>query len=323
MNKKDTYVVSANGDGDFATISETLSYVEHNHEAKEHLTIYIKNGLYKEKIMVTRGNLTFVGESNTGTILSYGDYAKMLLPDGSPYRTFHTYTMLIAANQITLKNLTIENTAGLGKDVGQAVALYVEGSRIKVEDVRLLGNQDTLFTGPLPHKPIEGKDFGGPMEGKERVVGKQYYKNCYIEGDIDFIFGSAVAVFEGCELFSKNLNQEINGYVTAASTYEGQEYGYVFIDCRFTSDAKEESVYLGRPWRNYAKTVLIGCELGNHIKREGWHDWNKEAARETVYYGEFKSVGPGASDENRVEWAHILTPEEAKQYTVEGILGDF
>lgn len=312
-----TIVVSKKGDGDFTTIGEALASIPR--ENKKQVLIKVKNGTYHEKLRVESPYVVIEGEATEETVISYDDHARKVFPSGEVYRTFNSYTVFVGASHVTFRNLTIENTAGLGKEVGQAVALYVEGDLVKVENVRLLGNQDTLFTGPLPWKPIEGNDFGGPMEGKPRIVGRQYYKDCYIEGDIDFIFGSAVAVFEGCELFSKNLDQEINGYVTAASTYEGQEFGYVFINCRFTSDAEQGTVYLGRPWRNYAKTVLIDCELGAHIAKEGWHDWNKEAARVTTFYAEWASTGEGADVESRVNWSHQLKEEELKKYTLENI----
>lgn len=313
-----TIVVSKCGNGEYTTISEAIQSI--SAQNKEEIVIKIKAGTYYEKVELYPSYVTLEGEDKNNTIISYDDYAKKQFPSGEMYRTFHSYTMFIAGSHIRIKNLTIENTAGLGEKVGQAVALYVEGDQVVVEGVRLLANQDTLFTGPLPHKPVEGSDFGGPMEGKERIVGRQYYKDCYIEGDIDFIFGSAVAVFEHCELFSKDLGKEVNGYVTAASTYEGQEYGYVFKHCRFTSDAKEGSVYLGRPWRNHAKTVLIHCELGAHIHPEGWHDWNKTEARNTTFYAEYESTGKGVEIANRVGWSHQLSEEEVTEYEINSIL---
>ena len=146
------------------------------------------------------------------------------------------------------------------------------------------------------------------------------YKNCYLEGDVDFIFGGATAYFEECEIKSLNRDQEVNGYITAASTPEGREYGYVFDRCRFTSDCPPETVYLGRPWRSFAKTVIMRSELGAHIKKEGGHDWNKEDAREQAFYAEYENYGPGATPESRVSWSHQLTKEEAERFTKEKVL---
>ena len=105
--------------------------------------------------------------------------------------------------------MTISNTAGFGEKVGQAIAVYAEGDRISFESCRILGHQDTLFTGPLPYKEIEKGGFKGPTEFAERKVGRQLYSSCYIEGEVDFIFGSAAATFEGCELFSLDCGKEI------------------------------------------------------------------------------------------------------------------
>lgn len=137
--------------------------------------------------------------------------------------------------------------------MGQALALYVDGDRILFDRCRMLASQDTIFTGPLPPKEIEPNGFIGPKQYAPRINGRHYYKDCFIRGDIDFIFGSATAYFENCELYSQDIGREINGYVTAASTPEGQEYGYVFEGCHFTGNCPPRSVYLGRPWRNLQK----------------------------------------------------------------------
>jgi pectinesterase len=312
-------IVSKDGNGQFKTIQAAIDSIPENNS--EEVEIYIKNGVYKEKISILKPYITLIGEDNEKTILTFDDYAKKLFPNGEAYRTFNTYTIFIRANDFTAKNLTIENSAGQGEIVGQAVAVYVEGDRSIFKGCRFLANQDTLFTGPLPPKPIESNNFGGPMEGKERIVGRQYYENCYIEGDIDFIFGSATAVFNKCEIFSKDINSEVNGYATAASTVQGREFGYVFFDCKLTSNAPAHTVYLGRPWRDYAKTVFINCLIGEHIKKEGWHSWDKPLAEKKTYYAEYKSYGPGASDTTRVSWSHILTDEEVNKYTISNILG--
>lgn len=311
-------IVSKDASGQFTTIQSAIDSISENNSEK--IEIYIKNGVYKEKISILKPFVTLIGEDKNQTIITYDDYAKKVFPTGELYRTFNSYSIFIEADNFTAKNITFENSAGSGEIVGQAVAVYVEGDRAKFKNCRLLGNQDTLFTGPLPPKPIEGNNFGGPMDGKERIVGRQYYEECYIEGDIDFIFGSATAVFNKCEIFSKNKSCDINGYVTAASTEEGKEFGYVFIDCKLTSNAKADSVYLGRPWRDYAKTAFINCYMGEHIRKEGWHSWNKPNAEKGTNYVEYNSYGPGASDTTRISWTHILTSEEAEKYKISTIL---
>ncbi len=137
-------------------------------------------------------------------------------------------------------------------------------------------------TGPEEYEP---GGFRGPTESAPRINGRQYYHNCYICGDIDFIFGSATAYFEGCTIASLGP-----GYVTAASTPEGQEYGYVFHDCRFAAEGcPQHAAYIGRPWRDYARVVLMDCAIGAHIHPAGFHDWGKEHAHGTVLFAEYHS----------------------------------
>ena len=205
--------------------------------------------------------------------------------------------------------------------MGQALALYVDGDRILFENCRFLGGQDTLFTGPLPPKEIEPDGFIGPKQHAPRVNGRHCYRNCYIEGDIDFIFGSATAYFENCECFSKDDGRPISSYVTAASTPEGQTYGYVMKNCRFTGNCPPASAYLGRPWRLFARTVFIECELDSHIRPEGWHNWNKPDAEKTSFYAEYGNYGPGAAAGQRVGWSHELRPRDLAVYTPENVLG--
>lgn len=311
--------VSKEGNGDFTNISHAL------HAAKQYsgevVTILIGKGTYREKLEILQDGITFCGEDVQETIITYDDYAQFLMEDGVKRGTFRTPTVFIDAKDFTAKNLTFQNTAGSGTKVGQALALYVDGDGMTFVNCRILGGQDTIFTAPLPPVPFEINGFKGPKEFAPRQMGKHYYKNCYICGDVDFIFGGATAYFEDCELFSNNLGKEINGYVTAASTPEGETYGYVFQSCRFTSNCPPASVYLGRPWRSFAKVVILNSEIGEHIKPEGWHDWGKEEAQDTVLFGEYGNKGVGASLEHREPWVKVLTSEEAKLYTREKVLG--
>ena len=311
--------VSQNGTKDAVTLQEAFALALQV-EAESAVEIRIEAGVYKEKLELERDNVTLIGESAETVSIEFDDYALFLMPDGIKRGTFRSYTLYVHGNQFKAKNITFKNTAGYGAKVGQAVAVYADGARMTFEQCRFLGRQDTLFTAPLPPTVIEWGGFRGPREHAPRDKGVHYYKNCYIEGDVDFIFGGATAFFEECEIKSLNRKEEINGYVTAASTPEGQKYGYVFDRCRFTSDCAPETVYLGRPWRSFAKTVILRSELGAHIKKEGWHDWNKEDARQQVFYAEFENFGPGASTDDRVAWSHQLTKEEAKQYTKELVL---
>lgn len=284
--------------------------------ADTHIIITIAPGTYKEKLVITTPNLIIKGNSDNAcdTILTYDDKALAIHEDGVKYGTFRSYSVFIDADNVTLANLTIENTAGSGPKVGQAVALYADGDCLSFENCRLLGHQDTLFTAPLPPHTYEAGGFRGPKESAPRRDGRHYYKNCYICGDVDFIFGSAAAFFEGCEIFSLRRGSEIGGYVTAPSTPEGKRYGYIFNNCRFTSDCPPESVYLGRPWRDFAKVVIMNSFLDAHIHKEGWHDWNKPHAHATTFFAEYNNYGPGADTSARASFVHVLGDEDATEY---------
>lgn len=312
--------VDQSGNAHFTSIQAALDSIKNDTSPVE---IFIKAGIYKERIELTRPNVTLLGETQSDTIITNDYYAKMTMEDGSFRRTFRSYSVFIDGKNITAKNLTFVNSSGLGKDVGQAIAVYAEGDLLSFINCSFLGSQDTLFTGPLPPKVIEPGGFTGPKEFAPRINSHQLYENCFIQGDIDFIFGSATAYFDRCEIFSQNIKEEINGYVTAPSTPKGQTYGYVFHECRFTSNCPEESVYLGRPWRDYAKAVFLNCDLGAHIKKEGFHDWDKKDAHENSFFAEYNNYGKGAAPLARAKWVKQLTDKEALFYTKEKVLEGF
>lgn len=310
--------IAADGTGDFPSVTQALASLPADSGGE--ITLYIHRGIYREQITLLRPRTTLLGESPEDTVLAFDLYARMPMEDGSRRGTFRTYSCLVDTHDVTFKNLTLANTAGPGPKVGQALALYADGDRLMFDNCRFLGNQDTLFTGPLPPKELEPGGFVGPKEFSPRINGRHYYRNCYIEGDIDFIFGSATAFFQSCEFFSKDIGLPVNGYVTAASTPSGQPYGYVMKDCRFTGCCPPRTVYLGRPWRDYARTVLIDCFLDSHIHPEGWHDWNKPSARENCFFAEYNSSGPGAHMASRPDWIHRLSPRDLPLYTPEAVL---
>ncbi|WP_179948683.1 pectate lyase [Flavobacterium sediminis] len=284
-------VVAQDGSGDYKSIQDAID--DSPSFPYERVTILIKNGVYKEKIKVYEwnSNITLVGESREQTIIYFDDYFdKINLGRNS---TFHSYTMLVEADDTVLKNLTIANTSG---EVGQAIALSVTSNRVKVVNCNLLGNQDTLYASGN---------------------GNQLYSNCYIEGTTDFIFGNATALFENCEIHSKS-----NSFVTAASTDKDAKFGFVFQNCKLTANENLHKVYLGRPWRIYAKTVFMNCTLGSHILSEGWNNWSKPDAEKESFYAEYQNSGPGSDLKNRVEWAHQLSAKEAKKYTKETIFSE-
>ena len=300
----DTLVVSRDGTGEFRTIDEAIEVCRAFMDYTK--VIYVKKGVYKEKLIIPSWltNITICGEDRDNTIITWDDHANIKMPvggldseaavKGKPMGTFRTYTLKVQGSYITLKDITIENNAA---KLGQAVALHTEGDHILVQNCRLLGNQDTVYTGV----------------GGTRVA----FYDCYIEGTTDFIFGSSIAWFQNCEIHSK-----ANSYITAASTPAGQKYGYVFYKCRLTADKDVDKVYLGRPWRPFAATIFMDCELGKHIRPEGWHNWNNAKNEETARYAEYGNKGEGASTKNRVKWSKQLTKKEAAEVTLLDAFGE-
>lgn len=286
QERQDTIVVSRDGTGNFRTLQEAIesarAFMDYT------VTIYVKNGVYKEKVIVPSWveNIDIIGEDRDKTIITYDDHANI-----NKMGTFRTYTVKVEGSDITFKNLTIENNAA---QLGQAVALHTEGDRLKFINCRILGNQDTIYTGAK--------------------FTRLYFKDCYIDGTTDFIFGPSTALFEDCIIHSKR-----NSYVTAASTPKEAKYGYVFKHCKLTAEPGVDKVYLGRPWRPYAYTLFIECELGKHIILAGWHNWGKQSNEETARYMEYKNTGEGANASERVAWSKQLTKKEAEAVTVDAI----
>lgn len=238
------------------------------------------------------------------TVLSGGCYsgrlsARELHEDGMARGTFRTYTMLVTGEDVLLKGVTVENQAGRGKEAGQAIALYADADNLRAQDCHFTGHQDTLFLAPLPPYEIQKNGFLGPGQFKPRNRHIMYFSHCLIEGGVDFVFGGATAYFDNCEFRSVEP-----GYVFAPCTPEGVRDGFVCRNCTFTAapGVEDESCYLGRPWREFAKVRLENCFIGAHIKKEGWHDWDKPQAHSTTEFVEIGSRGPGATRPKRPDW---------------------
>lgn len=276
-------VVAQDGSGDYTTIAEALEAVRAFMDFD--VKVYIKKGIYKEKLVIPSWlqHVELIGEDVQNTIITHADHANM-----NRMGTFRTYTVKVEGNYITFRNLTIENNA---PKLGQAVALHTEGDCLRFINCRFLGNQDTVYTG------VEGT--------------RLYFENCYIEGTTDFIFGPSTAWFEGCTIHSK-----ANSYITAASTPKDIKYGYVFHKCRLTAAEGIDKVYLGRPWRPYACTVFMNCELGKHIVGAGWDNWRNAENEKTARYAEYKNKGEGAAVNARVKWAKQLSDKDAEKITI-------
>ncbi len=290
--KADFFTVALDGSGDFTKIQDAINACPSF--PYEKVTLYLKNGIYNEKVRIPEWNthLVLIGESKEKTIIQFDDNFSKI--NSGRNSTFYTYTVLVEADDFSVSNLTIKNTSG---DNGQAIALSLTGNRAQISNCNILGNQDTLY-----------------LSGKEA---KQYFAACYIEGTTDFIFGSATALFENCEIHSLK-----NSYITAASTPQDTVFGFVFKNCKLTASPLLDAVYLGRPWRIYAKTVYINCDMGKHIRPEGWENWSKPEAEKNAFYAEYNCKGEGFQPAKRVSWSHQLEQNEAEKYTIENILKD-
>ena len=295
----DTLFVARDGTAEFRNIDDAIEVCRAFMDY--HKVIFVKNGIYKEKLIIPQWlqNIEICGESAENTIITYDDHANVKVILGTaahreqPMGTFRTYTLKIEGNDITLKNITIENNSAR---LGQAVALHTEGDRLKFINCRFIGHQDTVYTG-MPATRL-------------------FFKDCYICGTTDFIFGASTAWFEGCIIESL-----VNSYVTAASTPKDQAYGYIFNHCKLIASGNATQVYLGRPWRDYGHTLFMNCELGGHIRPEGWHNWEKHR-EQTARYMEYNNSGEGAQPGKRVAWSRQLSKKEATAITLEKVFAD-
>lgn len=288
----DTIFVARDGTAEFRNIDDAIEVCRAFMEY--HKVIFVKKGTYKEKLILPSWltNIEICGEDRDNTIITYDDHANVFIP-GTDRKmgTFRTYTVRVDGNDITFRNITIENNAAR---LGQAVALHTQGDRLAFVNCRILGNQDTVYTGGINTR--------------------LYFKDCHIEGTTDFIFGPSTAWFENCTILSRT-----DSYITAASTPQDVEYGYVFNRCKIVAAEGVSKVYLGRPWRPYAHTLLMNCQLGKHILPVGWHNWSNTQNEKTTRYCEYDNHGEGAATKERAAWTRQLTKKEAAKVTLENV----
>lgn len=288
----DTLFVARDGTAEFRNIDDAIEVCRAFMEY--HKVIFVKKGTYKEKLIVPSWltNIEICGEDRDNTIITYDDHANVFIP-GTDRKmgTFRTYTVRVDGNDITFRNITIENNAAR---LGQAVALHTQGDRLTFVNCRILGNQDTVYTGGINTR--------------------LYFKDCHIEGTTDFIFGPSTAWFENCTILSRT-----DSYITAASTPQDVEYGYVFNRCKIVAAEGVSKVYLGRPWRPYAHTLFMNCQFGKHILPVGWHNWSNTQNETTARYCEYDNHGEGAATKERAAWTRQLTRKEAAKVTLENV----
>lgn len=287
--------VAADGSGQYKTIAAALNTISSSNTTATQ--IRIKPGTYREKLTITKPFITFCGETGkqASTILTYNDGASTLKADGTAIGTSGSASVTIKTNDISMDNITIENSFGVGS---QAVALLAQGQRLQFRNCRLIGNQDTLYT----HS------------------GTQYYRNCHIQGTVDFIFGAATAVFDNNTIHSVGGGSAL----VAPSTEQPVPYGLVFLGGKVTavSSVRKGSVALGRNWRPYGAAAYIRTELGQHISAVGWVKMS-ENTLDTARFSEYLTTGAGANTSARAPQSKQLSAAQAATYTISNIFGSW
>lgn len=279
----------------FITPDENLQAVFDR--AQPGTVIRLSPGVYRQKAVIRTPNLTLRGSGTGKTRLVWNDYARKKDPEGFDYITFRTYTLAVCADGVTLEDMSVLNDSGAPEIKGQQVALSVLGNDFTMTRCRLSSTQDTLFSGPLPPDLIER--YEGFLNPELRQGGemKQLFRDCLIEGTVDFIFGCGNALFEDCEIRSLRDARGI-GYTAAPAHSQAQQEGFVFRRCRFTREqgVPQGSVYLARPWRDFGLAEFRDCSYEGHIAAAGFDPWGSTRRDLTARFFESSPV-PG-----RVSW---------------------
>jgi pectinesterase len=297
-------IVGADGSAPYTNLQKAIDAAPDN--GTKIYTIFIKAGTYPGQILILKAkrHIKFLGEKLESTILTY-----QFNQQESNFATlprFRGTGVIVLGDDFQAEQITFQNTSG---NHGQALALRVDGDRAVFNHCRLLGWQDTVMLN----------------------AGRDYFTNCYVAGQVDFIYGSATVIFDHCEIHSRN-----GGHITAASTPKEHPFGFVFMNCKLSGDAQpwidphgiaankdnhSPKADLGRPWRPYASVTYLNCEMGAHIKPEGWNNWRNPTNEQTARFSEYNSIGPGANPDQRVKWSKQLTKEQAESIAVESVLG--
>ena len=286
-------VVAPDGSGQFKTIQAAIDSIPDNNA--EWRLIVVKPGTYQERLVINprKTFLILRGEDKEvrRTLLTFNRYTGMVDPEapGQKLGPNGSETVVVQADNFIAENITFENSSGA---VAPAVAVRAMGDKQVFRNCRFLGWQDTLW--------VDGT--------------RAYFTDCYVEGRIDFIFGSGTAVFEKCHLHSVD-----GGCVTASGAEPEKPFGLVFLKCKVT--CAEDRTFLGSPWKHGAATAFIECELGENLRPEGWKKWAETDHHLTARFVEYGNTGPGANTSKRPAWTRQLSDAEAKNYTVENILG--
>jgi len=300
-----TLYVAASGTGDYYSIQHAIDVAP-----ATGAVISIAPGIYRERLKITKPNMVLRSPYADAkkTVIVFDDSA------GSTGSTTRSATVEVRADNFTAENLTFSNdynrTHQQASQGSQALAVAVFGDRAVFRNMRFLGNQDTLYTASR----------GCMQTNAGCAPTRQYFVDCYIEGNVDFIFGDGNSVFENCEIHSTPHN---GGYITAQSkSRPDQDSTYVFNHCKLTAEPNVGTIWLGRPWRQYASVVFMNTEMGPQIAPAGWHEWHEGETKylETAFYAEYNSSGPGAHPGERDPHAKQLTAAEAARYETKTFL---
>ena len=284
-------------------------------------TIYLTEGVYRQKIKISRSDVKIIGADREKTVITFDDYARKKHADGMEYTTFRTYTVCVTGENVRLENFTIENSNADPVKVGQCVALSVNARAFSAVNMKLVSTQDTLFMAPFPDDLVvryagitdEGY-YDGFMPRDELYMeggALHYFKDCEICGTVDFIFGCAEAYFDRCRIVSLNDGRSA-AYIAAPAHSLKQERGFCFYDCDLKGGgAAEGSVYLARPWRDFGKSVFVNCRASGHIAPALFDRWNDTYRYKTARFGYFNLSGAQISP---VDWCRQLTEAEAAEY---------
>ena len=259
--------------------------------------IHLSPGVYRQKAVIRTPELTIVGSGAQKTRIVFDDYARKRGEDGFEYITFRSYTLAVCADGVTIRNLCVQNDAADPRVRGQQVALSVLGDGFLMEDCALVSTQDTLFSGPLPPDLIERYEGFLPDELRRGGPMGQTFRNCHIEGSVDFIFGCGDARFDRCRLHSVFDGREV-GYVAAPAHSLGQTAGFCFRRCHLTcgQGVQPGSVYLARPWRDHGLCRFEHCVYEQHICSAGFDPWGDTHRDRTARFYELPR------QEGRVPW---------------------
>ncbi|XP_054794444.1 probable pectinesterase 53 [Prosopis cineraria] len=256
------------------------------------VVIKVHAGVYTEKVNIPpmKSFITIQGAGADKTIVQWGDTAQTKGPDGKPLGTYGSATFAVNAPYFIAKNITFKNTAPIpapGAVGKQAVALRISADTATFVACKFLGAQDTLYDH----------------------VGRHYYKDCYIEGSVDFIFGDGLSLFERCHVHA--IAQNIGALTAQGRNSILEDTGFSFVHCKVTGSG---ALYLGRAWGPFSRVVFAYTNMDNIIIPKGWYNWGDPSREMTVFYGQYKCTGPGARFAGRVAWSRELTDEEARPF---------